>query len=103
MINRQQNRNWKTGWVWAAFLIGLLPGLHEKYWRWVKRHYYEQGVGCGLIRGYAREFEKQNSRKPNDIELLNWCAGRFSEDVAGMDYVPDAVEMQFRSRRETGR
>ena len=93
MNDRQQNRNWRTGWVWAAFLIGLLPGLHEKYWRWVKQHYYEQGVGCGLIRGYAREFEKQHGRKPNDTELLSWCSSRFAEDVAGMDYIPDAVEM----------
>ncbi|MGD4048246.1 hypothetical protein QT600_22505, partial [Xanthomonas citri pv. citri] len=89
--------------VWAAFLVGLIPGLHEKYWRFVKKHYYEQGASCGLVRGYAREFESKNGRKPNDAELLDWCTNRFTADVAGMEYVPDAVEMQFRSPSRGGR
>ena len=49
---------------------------------------------------YARAFEKQHGRKPNDSELLSWCGSRFTEDIAGMDYDPEAVEMQFLSRRE---
>ncbi len=89
---------WQKALVWPAFFLGLLPGLNEQYWRLIKRHYYTQGASCGLIRAYAREFEKANGRKPNDVELVEWGAGRFAEDLQRMEYVPDESEKQFRFR-----
>ena len=81
----------------SAFLLGLMPGLAEKYGILVKKHYFTQGSSCGLIRGYAHEFEENIGRKPDDEELLDWCMERFTADLKRMEYVPDAVEMQFRS------
>ena len=89
---------WQKALVWPAFFLGLLPGLNEQYRRLIKRHYYTQGASCGLIRAYAREFEKANGRKPNDVELVEWGAGRFAEDLQRMEYVPDESEKQVRFR-----
>lgn len=93
----------KSFFYWAVIaavgVVAALPGLLELYELHVRQHYRQQGLVCALARGYAREFEITERRKPNPEELINWCVSRFAGDVEKMEFDPCMEETPYSKRR----
>ena len=71
-------------WIYlCAFLLGLTPGIEDIYYRLVLRRYRtpENHGAVLLARGYAREFEYKNRRRPSIEELTAYATARFNQDV----------------------
>ena len=87
--------------VAAAFLIGMSIGFHDRYC-WRLTHYYgrSENAGCALARAYARQFQKENGRRPSMEELIPWAESRFAADLSAMTFDPNAVERQFDWKRD---
>lgn len=82
----------------SAFLGGAVPGLAAVYWTKVLIKYQRvDGTSCLLARGYAREFELKEGRKPDMAELRQWAEKRFREDMKKV-----RIEADFRVVKKPG-
>ncbi|HEX2748453.1 MAG TPA: hypothetical protein VHM91_10675 [Verrucomicrobiales bacterium] len=65
----------------GALFLGFLPGLMNRQWWERCRHYNSpRNVRLALARGYAREFESKNGRKPDTEELSRYAGEHFAGD-----------------------
>lgn len=93
----------------AGFLLPVLLGQVDRYWWWVRARYRSTGShSCSLVRGYAREFERQYGHRPTMDELRPWAVERFTIDLRRMEVdsdiprwrAPDARMLSVRKRPE---
>jgi len=72
----------------AFFLLCLTPSIVGRWYHLPNARFYREpaNLSCGLARGYAREYERQNGKAPSEDEFRAWAVARFSEAVRRMRF-----------------